>query len=96
MNAEMEVLRAGSVSSRAWSTPDAPHALALLRARRERPSHRAAESGDELAPSKANAHQALSSATSADFVLIGVIFITPAGDEERSGPTTSCVSSPAL
>ena len=35
-------------------------------------------------------------ATSADFVLIGVIFVTPARDEGRSGPATSCVSSPAL
>jgi hypothetical protein len=32
----------------------APHALALLRARRERPSRRAAEHSDEFAPS--NAH----------------------------------------
>jgi hypothetical protein len=38
---------------------DGPHAVALLRARRQRPSSRAAESGDELAPSKANAHLAL-------------------------------------
>jgi hypothetical protein len=38
---------------------DAPHRLALLRARRERPCRRAAESGDEFAPSKANAHLAL-------------------------------------
>jgi hypothetical protein len=36
---------------------DAPHALALLRARRERPcDRRAAEPSDEFAPSKANAH----------------------------------------
>ena len=37
--------------------PDAPHAVALLRPCRERPSHRrAAEERDELAPPKANAH----------------------------------------
>jgi hypothetical protein len=41
------------------STPDAPHAPALLRARRQRPCRRAAEERDELAPSKANAHLAL-------------------------------------
>jgi hypothetical protein len=35
---------------------NAPHAVALLCARRERPSRRAAESSDEFAPSKANAH----------------------------------------
>jgi hypothetical protein len=29
---------------------DAPHSLALLRLRRERPRRRAAENGDELAP----------------------------------------------
>jgi hypothetical protein len=40
---------------------DAPHAVALLRARRERPRHRAAESSDEFAPSKANAHLPLPS-----------------------------------
>jgi hypothetical protein len=38
---------------------DAPHAPALLRAHSKRPSRRAAEPGDELAPSKANAHLAL-------------------------------------
>ena len=35
---------------------DAPHTVALLRVRRERPRRRAAESGNEFAPSKANAH----------------------------------------
>ena len=40
---------------------DAPYAVALLGARRERPSRRAAEERDELAPSKANAHLALPS-----------------------------------
>jgi hypothetical protein len=35
---------------------DAPHAVALLRTRRERPSSRAAERSDEFAPSKPNAH----------------------------------------
>jgi hypothetical protein len=35
---------------------DAPHAVALLRARRERPRRRAAERCDEFPPSKANAH----------------------------------------
>ena len=30
---------------------DAPHAVALLRARRERPRHGATEPGDEFAPS---------------------------------------------
>jgi hypothetical protein len=30
----------------------APHPVALLRARRKRPSHRAAEFSDEIAPSK--------------------------------------------
>jgi hypothetical protein len=39
--------------------PDAPHAVALLRARRERPRRRAAEPSDEFASSKANAHLAL-------------------------------------
>jgi hypothetical protein len=38
-----------------WSGPaqhaDAPHTVALLRSRRERPSRRAAEERDELAPS---------------------------------------------
>jgi hypothetical protein len=39
---------------------DAPHPLALLRPRRERPRHRAAaDSSDEFTPSKANAHLAL-------------------------------------
>ena len=38
---------------------DAPHAVALLRARRERPRRRAAESSDNFAPLKANAHLAL-------------------------------------
>jgi hypothetical protein len=37
----------------------APHAVALLRARRERPRRRAAERSDEFAPSKANGHLAL-------------------------------------
>jgi hypothetical protein len=35
---------------------DAPYAVALLRARRERPRRRAAESSDDFAPSKPNAH----------------------------------------
>jgi hypothetical protein len=35
---------------------DAPHPLALLCVRRERPRRCAAESTDEFAPSKANAH----------------------------------------
>jgi hypothetical protein len=35
---------------------DAPHPLALLRARRDWPCRRAAESGEEFAPSKPNAH----------------------------------------
>jgi hypothetical protein len=35
---------------------DAPDAVALLRPSREPPCCRAAESGDEFAPSKANAH----------------------------------------
>jgi hypothetical protein len=35
---------------------DAPHAVALLRVRRERPSYCAAEPSDEFAPLKANAH----------------------------------------
>jgi len=39
---------------------DTPDAVALLRARRERPRYRrAAEAGDEFAPSKANPHLAL-------------------------------------
>jgi hypothetical protein len=37
---------------------DAPYALALLGACRERPCRRAAEPSDEFAPSKANAHLA--------------------------------------
>jgi hypothetical protein len=36
--------------SRAHEHPDAAHALALLRARRERPRCRAAEKRDEFAP----------------------------------------------
>jgi hypothetical protein len=40
---------------------DAPHAVALLPARRERPNRRAAEPSDEFAPSKANAHLPLPS-----------------------------------
>jgi hypothetical protein len=35
---------------------DAPNAVALLRPRRERPRRRAAEPGDEFAPSKAKPH----------------------------------------
>ena len=35
---------------------DPPHPAALLRPRRQRPRCRAAERGDEFAPSKANAH----------------------------------------
>jgi hypothetical protein len=35
---------------------DAPHAVALLGARRECPRRSGAEPGDEVAPSKANAH----------------------------------------
>jgi hypothetical protein len=38
---------------------DPPHAVTLLRVRRERPSRRAAQRSDEFAPSKANAHLAL-------------------------------------
>jgi hypothetical protein len=38
---------------------DAPYAVALLRPRRQRPYGRAADSSDEFAPSKANAHLAL-------------------------------------
>jgi hypothetical protein len=38
---------------------DAPHAVALLRARRQRPRCRAAEKSDELAPRKKNAHLSL-------------------------------------
>ena len=37
----------------------APHAVALLRPRRERPNRRAAECSDEFAPSKAEPHLAL-------------------------------------
>jgi hypothetical protein len=36
-----------------------PHAVALLRHCRERPSRRAAKRGDKFAPSKANPHLAL-------------------------------------
>ena len=43
---------AGLGGAAAWP----PHAVALLRARRERPRRRAAECGYEVAPSKANAH----------------------------------------
>jgi hypothetical protein len=39
--------------------PDAPKLDRLLRPRRQRPGRRAAESGDEVAPSKKNAHLAL-------------------------------------
>jgi hypothetical protein len=45
---------------------DAPHALGLLLLRRERPCRRAAEPGDEVAPSKANAHLALPCETPVD------------------------------
>src|SRR5262249_48856779 len=38
---------------------DPPHAVALLRARRERPRRRAAEGSNEFAPSKAKPHLAL-------------------------------------
>jgi hypothetical protein len=41
---------------------DAPHGLALLRAQCERPRRRAAEPGDDFAPSKANPHLPLSCA----------------------------------
>jgi hypothetical protein len=41
---------------------DAPHAVALLCTRRERPCRRAAERSDDFAPSKANAHLPLSCA----------------------------------
>jgi hypothetical protein len=43
-------LRFGIVRGRAHEHPDAPHSLALLRARRERPRRRAAEQGDEIPP----------------------------------------------
>jgi hypothetical protein len=38
---------------------DAPHSVALLGMRRERPRRRAAERSDEFSPSKANAHLSL-------------------------------------
>src|SRR5262245_10212079 len=44
-------LRFPVVRSQAHYDADAPHALALLRTRRERPRSRAAEQRDELAPS---------------------------------------------
>jgi hypothetical protein len=54
-----ESLRHGIVFVEPHEHADAPYAVALLRARRERPSRRAAERSDELAPSKANLHLAL-------------------------------------
>jgi hypothetical protein len=51
-----ERLHHGIVFDARHEHADAPHALALLRARRERPSRRTAERSDEFAPSKANAH----------------------------------------
>jgi hypothetical protein len=57
VNAETKVFAPGSFSSRRHEHADAPHAVALLRPRRERPSdRRAAESSDKFAPSKANGH----------------------------------------
>jgi hypothetical protein len=49
-------LRPGIVFLVRHEHADPPHAPALLRTRRDRPSRRAAECGDEVAPSKANAH----------------------------------------
>jgi hypothetical protein len=54
-------LRRGIVFVDRHEHADAAYAVALLRSRRERPSGSAAESGDELAPSKADAHLALPS-----------------------------------
>jgi hypothetical protein len=60
VNAETLAFCTGSFSSPPPEHADAPHAVALLRAHRERPSdRRAAEERDEVAPSKANAHLAL-------------------------------------
>ena len=50
MSVETIRLYRGSFSSPPSERADAPHAVALLRARRERPSHRTAEERDELAP----------------------------------------------
>jgi hypothetical protein len=44
-------LRRRTVSVAHREHTDAPHAVALLRARRERPSRRAAEASNELPPS---------------------------------------------
>src|SRR5262249_42494322 len=49
-------LRHGIVFVARHEHADAPHAVALLRARRERPRRRAAECGHEITPSKANLH----------------------------------------
>jgi hypothetical protein len=57
VNAERRVFHTGSFSSPPHQHADAPHAVALLRARQERPCRRrTAKSSDEVAPSKANAH----------------------------------------
>src|SRR6516165_6844004 len=53
-------LRLGIVFVERREHADAPHAVALLRLRRERPRRcRAAEETDEVAPSKKNAHLSL-------------------------------------
>jgi hypothetical protein len=51
VNPEAKVFTTGSFSS-PHEHADAPHALALQRACRERPCRRAAEERDEFAPSK--------------------------------------------
>ena len=47
----MRACPSGSSAAEVHQHADAPHPLALLRARRERPRGRAAEQSDELAPS---------------------------------------------
>jgi hypothetical protein len=59
VNAENPVFHQGIVFVVRQEHTDAAYAVALLRPRRERPRHRAAEPSDEFAPSKANAHLAL-------------------------------------
>jgi hypothetical protein len=52
-------LRLGIVFVNRREIADAPHPVALLRPRHERPRRRATEHSDEFAPSKANAHLTL-------------------------------------
>jgi hypothetical protein len=84
-------LRRGIVFVAPHEHADAPHSVALLRARRERPSgDRAAERSDEFAPSKANPHLALLCEARAREPDRGRIarqkpWVLPSGGEARPG-----------